>query len=177
MYMQTYAGMRAGVASVRGSLDARPQRCASDAAASHGPHAFHGSRRCICVLHTYTSITHVYAHACMHVCVCVCNMHTHTSIITCMHASCTQTRAHTHTHKHSQTVTSTLTRTHERAHITPVVHSVVESFGRLLSNVQREHMLSILELLITPFLSRIRELVGGDPGGFVQASTIAEVGA
>ena len=126
-------------------------------------------------IHIYYTCVCTCMHAC--VCVCVCNMHTHTSIITCMHASCTQTRAHTHTHKHSQTVTSTLTRTHERAHITPVMHSVVESFGRLLSNVHREHMLSILELLITPFLSRIRELVGGDPGGFVQASTIAEVGA
>ena len=36
-------------------------------------------------------------------------------------------------------------------------------------------MLSILELLITPFISKLRDLVGGQPGGFVQASVILGV--
>ena len=58
-----------------------------------------------------------------------------------------------------------------------VGHSLVESLSRLLSNVEREHMLSILQLLVSPFVTRLRELVGGEPGGFVRANLIADVAA
>jgi hypothetical protein len=58
-----------------------------------------------------------------------------------------------------------------------VTHSVVESFGRLISHVERHQMLAILQTLIAPFTTRLRELVGGEAGGFVKANHILEVAA
>ena len=58
-----------------------------------------------------------------------------------------------------------------------VTDSVVESLGRLISHVERQQMLSILQTLIAPFLTRLRELVGGEAGGFIKANHILEVAA
>jgi len=38
--------------------------------------------------------------------------------------------------------------------------------------VERQEMLSILQVLIAPFLTRLRELVSGPGGGFVKANEI-----